>query len=541
MATRRDRRSHALGLQSLNGRSFPLTNFTFVSLIDLPIGATSDSMQFLGNFPRFKNAGECSAWRYAETNWMATRKYVDLFAGCGGLSLGLEKAGFELSLAVEKSDMAAETFFHNLVEQITDPLEWLEFSAVSMPVEKQAMRKLVVRELSAVLESKTLLGDLKGMGVDLVAGGPPCQGFSLAGRRNPDDVRNQLPWQFLEFVAAVQPKSVLIENVSGMAQDFNKHGKSSPFNDLRIALSETAPGYVVQPLLLNAMHFGVPQHRPRVMLVGVRRDIASRLDLAVSEEIWRSEYDFTTSRNFSQRPSLAPRATHFGNNLRTVRDAIADLSKGGYSSSNEISDFALEMRSDNDWGGVTRCAERSPSKVKNHVLRRHAARIEMRFRLYQYLRDQNIYPRLLGIPKDENLTEQGKKIAIAAELADAAFPALGSDGTVIAENLTQLVDRVMELGTKKHSQRPLKWTAPSPTVVSLPDDYVHPTEPRTLTVRELARFQSFPDAFEFRAKETTGSLRRRVEVPQYTQVGNAVPPKLAEAVGRHIMGVLARA
>lgn len=472
---------------------------------------------------------------------MTACKHVDLFAGCGGLSLGLEKAGFELSLAVEKSDMAAETFFHNLVEQITDQLEWLEFSALSTAVEEQAKRKLVVRELSAVLECKALLGDLKEVGIDLVAGGPPCQGFSLAGRRNPDDVRNQLPWQFLELVAAVQPKSVLIENVSGMTQDFRKHGKSSPFNDLRIALSETAPGYVVQPLHLNAMHFGVPQHRPRVMLIAIRRDIASKLDLTVTEEIWRSEYDFTPSRNFLQRPSLAPHATHFGKDLRTVRDAIGDLSKGGYSRSNQISDFAVEMRSDRAWGGVACGANRSGSQVKNHVLRRHAARIEMRFRLYQYLRDQDINSRLLGIPKDENLTDQGKRIAVTSELAHAAFPARGSDGTVIAENLTQLVDRIMELGTKKHSQRPLKWTVPSPTVVSLPDDYVHPTEPRTLTVRELARFQSFPDAFEFRAKETTGSLRRRVEVPQYTQVGNAVPPKLAEAVGRHIIEVLSRA
>jgi DNA (cytosine-5)-methyltransferase 1 len=472
---------------------------------------------------------------------MATRKYVDLFAGCGGLSLGLEKAGFELSLAVEKSDMAAETFFHNLVERITDQLEWLEFSASSTPVEEQAKRKLVVRELSAVLENKALLDDLRAEGIDLVAGGPPCQGFSLAGRRNPDDLRNQLPWQFLELVAAVKPRSVLIENVSGITQDFRKHGKSSPFSDLRIALSQTAPGYVVQPLHLNAMHFGVPQHRPRVMLVGIRRDIASKLDLTVTEEIWRSEYDFTPSRNFPKRPSLAPHATHFGNDLQTVRDAIADLGKGGYNRSNKISDFAVEMRSDQAWGGEASGAKRSTSKVKNHVLRRHSTRIEMRFRLYQYLRDQNIYPRLLGIPKDENLTEQGKRIAITSELTRAAYPARGPDGTVIAENLTQLVDRIMELGTKKHSQRPLKWTAPSPTVVSLPDDYVHPTEPRTLTVRELARFQSFPDAFEFRAKETTGSLRRRVEVPQYTQVGNAVPPKLAEAVGRHIMDVLSRA
>jgi DNA (cytosine-5)-methyltransferase 1 len=79
---------------------------------------------------------------------------------------------------------------------------------------------------------------------------------------------------------------------------------------------------------------------------------------------------------------------------------------------------------------------------------------------------------------------------------------------------------------------------PSPTVVTLPDDYVHPDEPRIMTVRELARLQSFPDWFEFRSKETTGSHRRKVEVPQYSQVGNAVPPLMAEAIGELLVATL---
>lgn len=469
---------------------------------------------------------------------MTKRRYIDLFAGCGGLSLGLEKAGFDLALAVEKSDMAAETFFHNFVERISDQGEWQSFCSSSTSVEQQAKKKLVVRELSAVLQSKNLLQDLRQEGIDLVAGGPPCQGFSLAGRRNPDDVRNKLPWQFLELVEAVQPKSVLIENVSGMSQDFRKHGKSSPFNDLRIALSETGPGYLVQPLHLNAMHFGVPQHRPRVILVGIRRDIAERQQLVVSEEIWRSEYDRTPSTKFTKRPSLAPEATHFGEQILTVRDAIADLGRYGYGKQNGISDFAAEMRTKRHQGARKDAGGRAAGKLENHVLRRHAPRIEMRFRIYQYLRDQGVHPRLMGIPKDTDLTDRGQRVAISEGLTGAKFPARAPDGTILAENMPHLVELIMKLGTRKHSQRPLKWGAPSPTVVSLPDDYVHPKEPRTLTVRELARFQSFPDSFEFRAKETTGSMRRRFEVPQYTQVGNAVPPKLAEAVGRRIMAIL---
>ena len=467
------------------------------------------------------------------------RKYIDLFAGCGGLSLGLEKAGFALALAVEKSDMAAETFFHNFVERISDPDDWKKYSASSTPVKEQTARKLVVKELADVLKDVELLGDLNSQDIDLLAGGPPCQGFSLAGRRNPEDIRNQLPWQFLEVVKAVEPKAVLVENVSGMNQDFRKHGRSSPFNDLRIALAETGSGYIVQPMHLNAMHFGVPQHRPRVFVVGIRTDIADRLDLTASEEMWRSEYDETPSSRFTQRPSLAPMATHFGNAILTVSSAISDLGRHGYNRKRKLSEFAREMRADKFWGVCVREQGGPTRKLENHVLRRHAPHTQARFRVYQYLRDQGVHPRVIAVPKSEELTKKGKRITIVAALGNAKFPARAPDGTEIAREIPELVDLIMELGTKKHSQRPLKWDAPSPTVVSLPDDYVHPNEPRTLTVRELARFQSFPDSFEFRAKESTGSMRRRFEVPQYTQVGNAVPPKLAEAVGRHLWSVLA--
>ena len=106
------------------------------------------------------------------------------------------------------------------------------------------------------------------------------------------------------------------------------------------------------------------------------------------------------------------------------------------------------------------------------------------------------------------------------------------------EDLASVIRR---LATKKHSQRVVEADQPAPTVVTLPDDYVHPREPRTMAVRELARLQSFPDWFEFRNKETTGSHRRRVEVPQYSQVGNAVPPLMAQAVAGRLREFLDRA
>jgi DNA (cytosine-5)-methyltransferase 1 len=123
-------------------------------------------------------------------------------------------------------------------------------------------------------------------------------------------------------------------------------------------------------------------------------------------------------------------------------------------------------------------------------------------------------------------------------LEDKKYPATAPDGQIIATSSRELLQEMARLSTKKHSQKALDWNGQAPTVVTLPDDYVHPTVPRIFTVRELARFQGFPDDFEFQGKETTGSLRRRFEVPQYSQVGNAVSPFLAYAVGSMVAGII---
>jgi DNA (cytosine-5)-methyltransferase 1 len=464
--------------------------------------------------------------------------YIDLFAGCGGMSLGLEQAGFELVLAVEKSPMAAETFYHNLIEGIVDTGAWKDFSGEHQSVLSQAKKKLVVKELSAVLECKELLQQLRKDSIDLVAGGPPCQGFSLAGRRNPEDSRNRLAWEFLEFVEAVQPRAVIIENVSGMNQQFRKHGKASPFGELTKALEGTGPGYEVQPVLLNAMHYGAPQHRPRLMLLGLRTDIARRLGLHFNEQLWKSEYDDPARLGTPVRPDLAPKATHLGEEILTAADAIADIDGNGYKNTTNLTAFASEMRQVDVATPSAVAVDQAKRRPLNHVLRRHNPRIMTRFRLYQLLRDSGVSSNVLAIPKVAETSEDVLWQLVSEAVSKVRFPAKAPDGTKLATNKPQLVDLIMSLGTKKHSQRPLSWGQPSPTIVSLPDDYVHPEEARTLTVRECARFQSFPDWFEFRAKETTGSMRRRYEVPQYTQVGNAVPPKMAKAVGCAIANLL---
>lgn len=465
-------------------------------------------------------------------------KCIDLFAGCGGLSLGLKQSGFQVVLAVEKSDMAAETYFHNFIQRITDSKVWSDFLDLGGNIQEQASRGLIVDELKTVLDCQSTLSSLRKENIDLIAGGPPCQGFSLAGRRNPDDIRNALPWQFLDFVREVAPKAVIIENVAGMTQNFAKRGISSPFAQLQKALSDTSPGYAVQALQLNAMHYGVPQHRPRVMLVGVRQDIADTLKLVTTNTPWKSVFDDELVGESESTFDLAPKGTHYGDDILTVHQAISDLGNEAYNRKTKISEYAKEMRSAPSFLSECNGTNRIPFRLKNHVFRKHSARIQCRFRIYQYLRDQNLPTKIMSIPTRPETSDSTARTLLQSVLSKAKFPAMSPDGTLIASTKDELTEIVMQLGTKKHSQRPLSWFAPSPTVLSLPDDYVHPSQPRTLTVRELARFQSFPDSFEFRSKETTGSLRRRFEVPQYTQVGNAVPPKLAKAIGDVMINIL---
>lgn len=454
-------------------------------------------------------------------------KYVDLFAGCGGLSLGIERAGAELVVAVEKSDMAARTFFHNLVGDASDAKEWAQY--VTSPIEHQVKRGVLVRELNALLSEDGLMEELAAENLDLVVGGPPCQGFSLAGRRNKDDVRNKLPWEYLDFVSRTKPKAVVIENVVGMNQRFTRDEESS-FVQLQQALAETEPGYTVQGVLVNAMHYGAPQHRPRLMIIGLRADIAGSRGISSSGSLWKSDFIDALS---APVPDLAPVPSVTQAGALTVRDAIADLSPhAGAQNRGKNLSYLAAMRS-NDW----KLRLDNHGDEKNHVPRKHAARTVQRFRLYQYLSasglDQRIVSRAASMPESDSV------LYVKTQLQDAHMPAVAPDGALLADTLEELCGLVLDLATKKHSQKVLPWEAPARTVVTLPDDYVHPVEPRIFTVREMARFQGFPSAFEFLGKETTGAHRRRVEVPQYSQVGNAVSPWLSLAVGKMVAKVLA--
>jgi DNA (cytosine-5)-methyltransferase 1 len=457
-------------------------------------------------------------------------KYVDLFAGCGGLSLGIERAGGELQLAVEKSDMAAHTFYTNFIDDRVTPSDWRDFVAQSADV--QAAKGVAVKPLRDILDSESTMTQLRADGVDVVVGGPPCQGFSLAGRRNPDDVRNKLPWEYLEFVERTQPKLVVIENVVGMNHKFSRD-EDAAFIQLQQALRETAPYYEVQGVAVNALHYGAPQNRPRLMIIGLRSDVASELGITSTGSLWTS--GFKDEIDMGSVPPLAPRPRVDRAESPTIADAIGDLQgvlPAPKSARSRV--FHKMTKTRTDWGLPTPTTASGP-EVPNQSPRNHTDATRLRFRLYQWLRDNGLQPRLLSHLSSDKV---GLRDEIQLKVASGTFPAVAPDGVKLADDADALVDLMIRLSTLKHTQKALAWDQPARTVVTLPDDYVHPSEARIFTVREMARFQGFPDDFVFVGKETTGSLRRRFEVPQYSQVGNAVSPFLAVAVGEMINRVL---
>lgn len=405
-----------------------------------------------------------------------TFRFVDAFAGCGGLSLGLKLAGWECLVAIEKDPFAFATYQANfLAGNGPVAMQWPE------GVPQKAWDISSFRE-----ECAPFLDRIRGS-VDLLAGGPPCQGFSHAGRRQADDPRNRLFEDYLALVKDLQPKAVLIENVRGFTSDFGRGMPGAGRNfaaELKERLSET---YLTSDAILMASDFGVPQARPRFFLVGVRRDLAAASEMPSF---------FGTLRAQATR-FLAARGLSLGT---TARDALSDLEveragtmecpdSAGYSAISYAGPLSAFQRAMQDGHG------KQPTDTR---LARHAPEIKARFA--------------------DIIRSSGEE---------------GRLNQVISPELRQ------RHGLKKIAIRVLDPLAPAPTITSMPEDLLHYREPRTLTVRENARLQSFPDWFRFQGKYTTGGLSRRTEIPRFTQVANAVPPLLAEQIGECLARLLA--
>ena len=390
-------------------------------------------------------------------------RYIDLFAGAGGLSLGLHKAGLTGVFAVERNKDAFETLKYNLIDKKSH-FEWPEWLD---------QKNWDILEL---LEKHSLeLSNLKG-NVDLVVGGPPCQGFSMAGKRQNDDVRNQLMHSYIEIVRLVQPKFLFFENVQGFTVDFK--GEDTLKNYSNILLDELKNmGYKVECQIIMMSEFGVPQNRKRFIL------------FASKDKLRKSFFDILI---YNRDIFLKDRRLKLP---ITVSQAIDDLKyEHGVVDSQDTKNFK-----NGTYGKVNSS--------------------------YQRLMKKNIDKK--SIPDSHRFAKHREE---TVELFERLMQA--SDKVL---RITPQMDMVK--GLKKRGVTPLKEKSVCNTITSIPDDYIHYAEPRIMTVREHARIQSFPDEYEFKGPYTTGGERRKIDVPRYTQVANAVPPLFAEQVGNVILSL----
>lgn len=382
--------------------------------------------------------------------------YIDLFAGCGGLSLGLYNAGWHGLFAIEKNADAFLTLSTNLVEkkQHYSWPSWLPKSSL---------------DIYEVINSKTEeLKYLRGQ-VPLVVGGPPCQGFSMAGRRKSNDARNELFAAYLDFIRLVQPDTLLFENVYGFTVAFtDENGNRGDAYSKKVTDALYKEGYVTHSKLIDMSEYGVPQRRTRFILVASKSFAPS----SFFELLEKNRTAFLAGKKLTTPV--------------TIEEAIGDLlMKNG---TEECPDFP---------GFKSGTYGEAISAYQKYMRNGVSEKIPNSHRFVQHKKST--------VEIFEKLMEASKK--------------------------TQRYTPKTFKDLKKRSVTVVKADSICPTVTSIPDDLLHYSEPRIPTVREVARIQSFPDWYEFRGKYTTGGDRRKIDVPRYTQVANAVPPLFAEQAG----------
>jgi DNA (cytosine-5)-methyltransferase 1 len=339
--------------------------------------------------------------------------FIDLFSGCGGLSHGLEMAGHKCLLGVDANKEAIQTFAAN----------HLDASVFLGDIKNLSEKKLA--EL------------VKEQRVDMVVGGPPCQGFSTVGRGVVGDERNQLFKQFVRIVKLTQPKIILFENVTGLVAKKNQTILKQIFQYFERL------GYNMDARVLSAEEFGVPEKRRRTIIIGVKNG-----------------------------ECIFPIATH---GARASQKAVT------------VAQALKNLKSSN-------------GKVHNHNINlAQLKKAEDRDRL-------NFIPAGRGIRYEADEKEMlPKKLWY------------GVDWSKLREKRFRQT-RLQRLPLKE----------PSPTILTARTSYYHPIEPRYLTPREAAACQSFPNDFIFHGSQTA----------QFRQIGNAVPPLLARALGERIKEIV---
>lgn len=362
-------------------------------------------------------------------------KFADLFCGCGGMSLGLCKAGFVDTVAADLWDIAKANYLSY------EPLSHTTFYQTNMFNEDER------KELSDALVTAE---------IDLLAGGPPCQGFSTLGKREEKDKRNTLVEAYIKTALEVKPKMLIMENVPAIQSMKHSSGKKYP-EYIKELLRDN--GYYAETVFIDGNQVGLAQTRKRLFLIALCKAYVNEID----------DYSSVLAKTISELQPAHDYAT-----LRSVIEDLPSLSSG---------EGADEMH--------------TPSgTIYNH---------------YAFEYEKKTLERIKTVPAKGGLQDIPDEL-LSDHLKKMKHGGYGSGGFV--KNLYGRLD----------------WDKPAGTVVAgikkiTCGRFFHPRDSRLLTVREAARLQSFPDDYRFQ-----GGL-----IDQYTVVGNAVPPKFGEFIGRVIM------
>lgn len=382
---------------------------------------------------------------------------VDLFAGAGGMSVGFQEAGFNILGAVEQDLWASET---------------LKYNFPNCKVINCDIQTLTDTDINNYFSQKK---------VDVVIGGPPCQGFSIANRNagDPKDPRNSLFRYFINAIKVLKPKVFVMENVPNLLNAKTEEG----FLVIDIIKNEIDKlGYSAYIKLLNAQDYGVPQNRKRLIIIGSKKEINEPFP----------------------KPTFGLKNDLFSYDLkpyRTVWEAISDLPDIEAREGGEVLNYT--KLPENEYQEFVRLGSKF---VYNHKAMNHSKRIVERFK------NMPVRATIEDIPISLRPRKRG-----TSEISEKYY---------------------------SQNNRRMKPDEPCNTITaSFYANFIHPFKNRNFTAREGARIQSFPDRYRFMGKPTVVSNKllkkegRDLErhLSQYNQIGNAVPPLLAKAIADQLI------